>query len=177
MLIDLRSDAKEIIFLGICRQDGARAKDRDPKDVPSGMPHGYERDILGVRGEFAVSRALGLEPDVTRATSNGDPDPHHDGFYRGWCYDAKDTKHPKGSMLYQKKTHYLTQDVWILAVQVEEGNEEELWRMRIGGWAWVRDMPDLWDVCFFDETAKCIKQSQLNNFSDFQNIHQKGLLF
>jgi len=169
MVVDLWKDAEEIEYLGKRRQELARKKHRNPNSPELGMPHGDARDILGVRGEFAVARALGLEPDVTRATSEGDPDPHYDGIYKGWDYEAKDTIWKTGQMVYQKKVHYLTQDVWILAVELRQR-----WIMKIAGWVWVKDMPDLWKPCFFDPSALCISQTQLNKFKELLVVDPKG---
>jgi len=170
-MIDLSNDKDEIIKVGKRRHDEARKKGRNPLNQMV-KTKTARRDIIGVRGEFTVARVLGIDPEKTAIyNTDGDPDKGYDGIYRGWSYEAKDTEHPNGHMMYQPKTHSFAQDLWILAVPIEQSNDNDICcYMRIAGWVWRKDMSKLWEPCFFDGSAKCIEQNQLNSFEDLINI-------
>lgn len=177
MLVDLRKDKDEIIRVGKLRHDIARRKGRDPMNQ-AGRIKTDKDDILGVRGEMAVCRALGLNPaDTAIYNTNYNPDQGYDGIYKGWTYEAKGTDHPKGRLMYQPKTHSFIQDIWILAVPLyrsEGGDLDICWDMKMAGWIWREDMPKRWAPCFFDSSAWCINQNQLLAFGKLLKIEPKG---
>lgn len=154
MVVDLYSDRAEIVGIGQRRYDDNVRWARGERYSPT--PPSVEKHISGVRWEFAVSRGLGIEPEISRII--GYPRPKYDGIYRGFPYEAKGTEHKNGKLLYQPKlTDLGNVDLWFLAVDIP-GEE---WKVRLAGWIWERDMPDLWFPCPFDKSAWCIDQRDL----------------
>ena len=107
-IVDLNPDRNEVEQLGAARWTLARKKGRNPRctkvERDIGIMHGVERDIMGVKGEFSPCRGLDIEPEITRATSFGDPKPGCDFIWQEFNCEGKWSKHRGGHLFFQPDT-------------------------------------------------------------------------
>jgi hypothetical protein len=163
MIVELWDAAEEIKALAQERAAHKRARGAISKMRWKAQTLAVEEQTL--KSEFAVARALGVDPSISRRHGR---DPGYDVIYRDYEIEVKYTEYATGKLTYNPELHEFEQDIWVLAIV-----KRTEYVARIAGWVWRTEMPKVWYRCAFDKAAWCVDQQCLTAMKNLINIHPK----